>query len=47
VLPDDHAIAVLNVSHWRCDTLLITRDGTTAIPLPELARDNVTARARA
>jgi CHAT domain-containing protein len=41
--PDDR-IVVVNVSQWRCDALVLTRDGVNLVPLPELTEERVVDR---
>jgi CHAT domain-containing protein/tetratricopeptide (TPR) repeat protein len=38
--PDHDPIAVINISHWRCDALLLTHHGVTAVTL-DLTEDQV------
>ncbi|MFI6504798.1 CHAT domain-containing protein [Nonomuraea typhae] len=38
-------IVVVNVSEYRCDALLVTRDGVRALPLPGLTQREAVARA--
>ncbi|WP_410622971.1 CHAT domain-containing protein [Amycolatopsis sp. cmx-8-4] len=44
-LAQDHAVAVLNVSRWRCDALVITHSGSKAYPLPGLRRTDAVKKA--
>ncbi|WP_345074815.1 CHAT domain-containing protein [Phytohabitans flavus] len=37
-------IAVVNVSRYRCDCLLLTADGLTVVPLPELSLEGLAVR---
>jgi tetratricopeptide (TPR) repeat protein len=41
------AIALVNVSEYRCDALLLTGDGLTVVPLPTLTAEEAGGRSRA
>ena len=38
-------VVIVNVSRWRCDALIVRRDGVTARELPGLTLDEAAARA--
>jgi len=38
-------VVIVNVSRWRCDALIVRRDGATAHELPRLTLDEATVRA--
>ena len=40
-------VVIVNVSRWRCDALIVRRDGVTTRALPDLTLDEATARANA
>ncbi|WP_165495247.1 CHAT domain-containing protein [Actinomadura roseirufa] len=37
-------VVTVNISRWRCDALLVTRDGARAVPLPEVTLTAVAER---
>jgi CHAT domain-containing protein len=39
--PTDGPVAIINISQWRCDALLLTHHGVTPVPLPELTEQQV------
>jgi len=43
---DRGPVVVVNVSRWRCDALIVRRDGVTACGLPGLTLDEAAARAQ-
>src|SRR5262249_10599341 len=38
---DDGPIAIINISRWRCDALILTHHGVTHVALPDLTEDQV------
>lgn len=38
---DNAPVAIINISQWRCDALLLTHDGVTVVALPELTEKQV------
>jgi hypothetical protein len=42
---DDGPVAIINVSRWRCDALLVTREGVRSRTLADLTSEEATGRA--
>ncbi|MGI5239751.1 CHAT domain-containing protein [Dactylosporangium sp. CA-139066] len=40
----DGPVVIVNVSRWRCDALIVTREGVELVPLPHLSLDEVVER---
>jgi tetratricopeptide (TPR) repeat protein len=43
--PDEDPIAVINISRWRCDALLLAHDGITPVALEDLTEEQVVGQA--